>query len=91
MQGPKDEVQVLVQDSPSAVPPRHRLIHKVGDWDGGRPGGETGLLHAGNRRQEWLSETVPEKAGVRARAGTLAKGKMLAGSGLAPKNPDLAH
>lgn len=43
-----------------------------------------------------LYETVPEKAGARARAGYLAsgeggRGKMLAVSGLAPKDPDPAQ
>lgn len=43
-----------------------------------------------------LYETVPEKAGTRARAGYLAsgegeRGKMLAVSGLAPKDPDPAQ
>lgn len=75
MQEPKDEVQILVQYSLSAVPPRER------DWPK-RP--ETGMEEDQERSKDCcvqrtgdkngLYETVPEKAGVRARAGSLAKG-----------------
>lgn len=74
MQEPQDEIQILVQDSLSALPPRERLIQKVGDWDRGRPEKEKGLLHAGNRRQKWALGDCPREGRRRGKGRFFSKG-----------------
>ena len=88
MQRPNDVVQILVRSSPSAVPPRERLIRKGRDWDRGRLGEEKGLLHAGNRRQKWAVWDCPREDRSQGKGRVFGKGgKCWLLSGLAPKNP----